>query len=186
MVYLHGGSGKGDDLSLITGGSLPKRLAQGELDHVSAFILMPQLPAAFKGWSDATNQLASLIDAVCIRHQIDVDRVSLTGHSMGGTGAWAVATAMPERFSCVVPMSGSIRIDAAVVEALSGLPVWAIVGEKDTIVDPASSQQMVDALREAGANAKLTVLPDAGHFDVPDIYQNEEFDVIGWMLNQSK
>ena len=40
---------------------------------------------------------------------------------MGGTGCWAVAAAMPERFCCAVPLSGSIRISPENIAALSSL-----------------------------------------------------------------
>jgi predicted esterase len=187
IVYLHGGSGKGEDLSSLTAvDGFPKFLSQGTLGDIPSYVLIPQLPADLKGWDNALDNLSSLLDDVCDTYQINMDKVSLTGHSMGGTGAWAVAVAMPERFSCVVPMSGSIRNTPDNVELLSDLPVWAFVGAEDNIVPPASSQQFILALQKAGANAKLTTLSNAGHFDVPNAYVNADFAVLDWMLAQSK
>ena len=39
-----------------------------------------------------------LIGALEEEYKIDPDRVSLTGHSMGGTGVWQLALAYPGSF----------------------------------------------------------------------------------------
>lgn len=51
-----------------------------------------------------------LLSRVEADYAIDSDRVSLTGYSMGGTGAWAIALAYPGTFSAVAPLSGSVRV----------------------------------------------------------------------------
>lgn len=187
IVYLHGGSGKGDDLSLLTQvDGFPKYLSEGALGEIPAYVVIPQLPAGKKGWVNAAQELGALIDEVCARYQVDDARVALTGHSMGGTGTWAVALSMPDRFSCIVPMSGSIKLNRENLQALSQLPIWAFVGEADTIVDPASTLRFVEALQKAGANAQVTVLPQTDHFTVPNAYLNEEFHIISWMLEQAR
>lgn len=54
IVYLHGGSGKGDDLNLITeAGGFPAYLRDGMFGDLCAYVVIPQLPADMKGWSDA-------------------------------------------------------------------------------------------------------------------------------------
>lgn len=109
VIYLHGGSGRGDDLSLLLEAeSLPKYLEEGELAP-KALVLMPQLPKSMNGWAEAASDLDGLIDEIVKAYDADAGRVSLTGHSMGGTGAFAVAAALPDRFSRVAPLSGSVR-----------------------------------------------------------------------------
>lgn len=185
IVYLHGGSGKGDDLSLLTReDGFPKYLSEGALGEVPAYVVIPQLPTEKKGWSNVATELGALIGEVCARYQVDDARVALTGHSMGGTGTWAVALAMPDRFSCIVPMSGSIKLSRENLQTLSHLPIRAFVGAADTIVDPASTLRFVEALQKTGANAQVTVLPQTDHFSVPNAYLNEEFHIISWMLEQ--
>lgn len=187
IVYLHGGSGKGDDLSLLPQvDGFPKYLSEGALGEIPAYVMIPQLPAEKKGWANATKELGALINEVCARYQLDDARVALTGHSMGGTGTWAVALSMPDRFSCIVPMSGSIKLSRENLQTLSHLPIWAFVGEADTIVDPTSTLRFVEALQKAGANAQVTVLPQTDHFSVPDAYRSEEFHIISWMLEQTR
>ena len=187
IVYLHGGSAKGDDLSLLTeGDGFPQYLADGRLGDVAAYVVMPQLSQQARGWAEAAGALSALLDQLCAEVAIDPNAICLTGHSMGGTGCWAVAAAMPERFCCAVPLSGSIRISPENIAALSSLPVWAFVGDADDIVDPSASIRFVEALHAAGGDARVTVIPGADHFAVPQAYLNAEWDIVGWMLAQAQ
>ena len=142
-------------------------------------------PAGPAGVADL-DALSALLDQLCAELAIDPNAVCLTGHSMGGTGCWAVAAALPERFCCAVPLSGSIRISQENVAALSSLPVWAFVGDADEIVDPNASIRFVEALHAAGGDARVTVIPGADHFVVPQAYLNAEWDIVGWMLAQAQ
>ena len=179
IVYLHGGSGRGDDLELVMEAeSLPKFLRDGDL-ALSAYVLMPQLPSGEAGWDGVTEGLAELIDAVVEECGADAGRVSLTGHSMGGTGAFAVAAALPERFSCVAPLSGSVRDTREMRAALADLPVWAIAGAQDDVVDPAAARDFLAALRAVNPDARYTEVEDAGHFDLPArAYLDEEIGLV--------
>ena len=57
VLYLHGGSGKGSDLNaVLEAESLPRFLQERQLAP-DAYVVMPQLPASCKGWSDRTAQL---------------------------------------------------------------------------------------------------------------------------------
>ena len=49
------------------------------------------------------------------------------------------------------------------VRALARTPVWAFHGAQDPVVPVADSEWMVEALRQAGGDARLTVYPEAGH-----------------------
>lgn len=187
IVYLHGGSGRGDDLELVMEAeSLPKFLRDGDL-ALSAYVVMPQLPSGETGWNAVTEGLAELIDAVVEDCGADAGRVSLTGHSMGGTGAFAVAAALPERFSCVAPLSGSVRDTREMRAALADLPVWAIAGAQDDVVDPAAARDFLAALRAVNPDARYTEVEDAGHFDLPArAYLDGEIGLVRWLLSHER
>ena len=187
IVYLHGGSGRGDDLELVMEAeSLPKFLRDGDLAP-SAYVVMPQLPSGETGWNGVTEGLAELIDAVVEDCGADADRVSLTGHSMGGTGAFAVAAAMPGRFSCVTPLSGSVRDSREMRAALADLPVWAIAGAQDDVVDPAAARDFLAALRAVNPDARYTEVEDAGHFDLPARASLDgEIGLVRWLLSHER
>lgn len=111
-----------------------------------------------------------------------MSRVSLTGHSMGGTGTYQLQVKLPTAFACIAPMSGSIRNTEENLTALAKTKIWAFVGTNDTVVDPESSRTIISALQELGASAKITELSDATHFDVPALaYKND--DLIDWLVN---
>lgn len=186
IVYLHGGSGKGDDLGLITAADgFPQYLQAGKLGDVRAYVVCPQCPEEAKGWQDVAGQVFALIDALCAAYPVDSGRVILTGHSMGGTGTWNLAALAPKRFSCIAPMSGSVRLTKRNQEALSGLPIWAFVGENDKVVDPASSADCISRLSAVNPKARLTVFEGAAHRDVPALaWLDKELGLLEWMLAQ--
>ena len=183
IVYLHGGSGKGDDLDqLLEIDGLPKWLYDGSMGEPSAYILIPQLSSSQKGWSDAGSSVIALIDEIAADYEIDTNNISLTGHSMGGTGTFALAKAYPDTFARIAPCSGSIRITSDDLAAFQNMDVWAFVGSADTIVDPKSSIYFVDKLSQIG-NAKLTQFEGATHFDVPAlVYLNSKINIVNWLI----
>lgn len=184
IVYLHGGSGKGSDLSLITAvDGFPRYLQSGLLGDVRAYVVIPQLPSDQKGWAGAHDALYSLIQYMVSQYGIDTGKISLTGHSMGGTGTWSLAAAYPSLFSRIAPLSGSVRNIGDTACALKDVSVWAFVGSEDTIIPPESSEEVISLLRESDADARITVLDGADHFTVPSLtYLNGEINLIGWLI----
>ena len=185
IVYLHGGSGKGDQPDIIMqNDGFPKYLKDGKLGDVPAYVVIPQLSSSHKGWADIKNSIRDLITYCVHTYQINADKVGLTGHSMGGTGAWNLAVAFPDLFSCVAPMSGSIRLSEANLQALKNMPVWAFVGSDDQIVLPESSVRFIEELRRRNAGAGITVVNGADHFAIPEVYLSQEYDLVTWILTQ--
>ena len=184
IVYLHGGSGKGSDLDQITEvDGFPKYLLESALGNVRAYVIIPQLPSTLNGWINAKAPLKELITFIEKNYSIDKKNVSLTGHSMGGTGTWNIALEYPDMFSRIAPMSGSVRNTAANIEKLKSLPVWAFVGSADTVVSPASSISFIDALKAKNAKAQITVFEGAAHVDVPALaYLDTDIDIVGWLI----
>jgi len=107
---------------------------------------------------------------------VDDERVHLAGHSMGGTGAWHLATRYPDRFAAILATSGNtdvsvwaerwdwttpegspqravrefLRHETGAVpyaENLLHVAVTALQGEEDPVVDKLHAERMVGALR---------------------------------------
>jgi predicted peptidase len=93
---------------------------------------------------------------------------------MGGNGTWKFAAEHPERFAAIAPMASGADVKQAA--KFKDLPVWTFYGAKDKAMGLETSQKMVDAIKDLGGNAKLTVYPDAGHdcwtvsYDNPELY----------------
>ena len=184
IVYLHGGSGKGDDLSLITGvEGFPAYLQRGELAP-RAYVVIPQLTSDRKGWPDAGASILALVDHAVSAYNLDATNVSLTGHSMGGTGTWSLALSYPGTFARIAPLSGSVRSTDINLRKLKNMPIRAYVGDADTIVEPEASITFVEALQAQGCDAEITVLPGATHFDVPAaVYLSKENGLLDWLID---
>ena len=103
----------------------------------------------------------------------------LTGLSMGGFGTWTLAAAYPRRFAAIAPICGGGSPKDA--PKLKSLPIWVFHGAQDKTVPLARSEDMVKALKGAGAGeVKFTVYPDAGHDSWTATYDNPE--LYSWLL----
>ena len=88
-------------------------------------------------------------------------RVYLTGFSMGGFGTWQTAAAYPDVFAAIAPLCGMSDLPDA--PRLARIPIWAFHGAQDVNVPVPESRTMINALKNAGADARLTVYPDIAH-----------------------
>ena len=187
IVYLHGGSGKGDDLELITSvDGFPQYLRDGRIAP-NAYVIIPQVSSSYRGWGEMKADVMKLISFVKSEKNIDENRISLTGHSMGGTGAWMMALAYPTTFSAVAPLSGSVTLTEMNISKLSSTPIWAIVGTADKIVEPESSVNFIAELSKANGEARLTELDGVDHFTVPErSYLSGELGLIDWLISATR
>lgn len=107
------------------------------------------------------------------------DSAVVLGHSAGGWGALALATADPKAISAITvfaPGRGGHANDepnricakhtllAAAAEFGKGarIPVFWLVADNDSYFAPAFSQKLVDAFRGAGGKADFLILPAVG------------------------
>lgn len=183
IIYLHGGTNKKEEASaLLTTDGFPEYLYEGYYGDLRAYVAIPKLDNRYKGWSDIYEQIRDMIKTIHTEDSIDMDKIALTGHSLGGTGTYQLQVKLPGTFACIAPMSGSILNNRENIAALSKTKVWAFVGTADTIVDSDSSRTIIQALKDNGADARITELEGATHFDVPGIaYKDDE--LIQWLVN---
>ncbi len=187
VLYLHGGSGKPEseegDLTLLTDGDgLPKFVKEKQITP-NSYIVFPQLPYGKKGWSDVKNDLFSFLDKISTDLKCDKNRISITGHSMGGKGTWDIALSYPNTFHKIAPLSGAITLNDANLNKLKDKPVWAFVGSDDTIVDPQSSIDFINSLSKINSQAKITIIDGYTHFDVPNVYLSKEYNLLSWLVD---
>jgi predicted esterase len=176
VLFLHGSGEIGDDLDRVRKSGLPKRAEEGQ--SFPFILVAPQSPEEEWFWLPAA--LNALLDDVSARYRVDVDRIYVTGLSMGGRGTWVLAIDYPDRFAAIAPICGSIP-DLEDASRIRHLPVWAFVGAKD---HDQSIRKMVEALQAAGGNAQLTVYSDAGHDAWTPTYANPAF--YEWLLSHRR
>jgi predicted peptidase len=177
LVFLHGSGERGDDLDKVKIHGPPKLIAEGK--QFPFIVASPQAPR--RRWDPAT--LNAFLDELVTKYRVDKDRIYLTGLSMGGAGTWSLAGAYPGRFAAIVPICGGG--DPADAPRLKEIPVWVFHGAKDEAVPLSRSEEMVKALREAGAKTvEFTVYPDAEHDSWTETYANPK--LYEWLLNQRR
>jgi len=70
------------------------------------------------------------------------------------------------------------------VGGFAHVPTWVFHGARDTVVPVRASEEMVEAMRAAGAEVKFTVYPEAGHDSWTEAYDNAE--LYDWLLSQRR
>lgn len=163
ILFLHGAGERGDDPSLLTRTALPRALEQW--DDFPFIVVSPQCPTR-SWWQRDIHRIAQLLAAITPALAADPARVYLTGVSMGGYATWHLGACYPQRFAALAPICGyGLKSQGFPqrVAALRRVPVWAFHGARDEIVPVEATRSLVDTLRAAGGDARLTVYPDAGH-----------------------
>ena len=130
------------------------------------------------------------------QYEFDLERVVVLGHSAGGQLALCLA-AHEARVKVAISLAGVLDLQRAyelhlsndaVVEFLGGTPAevadhyreadpmklaiskrqWIIHGVADDIVPPVISKDYVSAKVKSGEDARLLMIPQAGHFEIVD------------------
>jgi predicted peptidase len=178
ILYLHGGSLRGDDVERLKTLGLPH-----ELESKSDFpfvVVSPQCPAG-ETWTDA-EAVDALLDRVIHDYRIDPDRVYITGHSMGGRGALYFAYRFPSRFAAVLALSPLSPI-AAWAGKLAHIPLSLFHGSGDSLAPIADTKELVQAVEREGGHPRFDALPGRDHF-ILDVY--ERGDIYQWLLQQKR
>lgn len=92
----------------------------------------------------------------------DSDRVAITGISAGGTGAWELAASYPDRFSAVVPISGTPNASRMKEIVTANMPVWMYYVADDSPAIGETCRQAQAGMLLAGLNPRLTEVPSHG------------------------
>ncbi len=163
VLALHGAGERGSD-NLIHIRSY--RLATAWADPVNqarypCFVVAPQCPLN-RFWDadfgqPITPELATvnnLVDSLSQEFSVDVNRLYVTGLSMGGFGAWDLITRFPNRFAAAIPLSAGFFPEAAA--GIAHIPVWNFHGALDDVVPVSFSREMIAALEQAGQTAVYT------------------------------
>ncbi|MBN9392510.1 MAG: prolyl oligopeptidase family serine peptidase [Chloroflexi bacterium] len=179
VFFLHGAGERGNDPEIVKFHGLPKEIDQGK--HFPFIMVAPQCPLEER-WPQQLEKLDALFDTITQNYRVDLDRVYLTGLSLGGNGTWFWTTTHPDRFAAAVPICGRSYPEKAGL--IKDLPLWVFHGVLDPIVPLVESTKMVEALRAVGSDVKLTVYPDIEHDSWSVTYANPE--LYDWLLSHHR
>ena len=179
VLFLHGSGERGSDpLSMRKLGNF---LVSKAAEQQPAIVVVPRCRKDY-GWVPKDiHDLLAHVQQMC---RIDSDRVYLVGSSMGAYGAWTVATAYPELFAAVVPISGGAILGDEETKGLVNLPIWAFHGAKDPAMPIERTTGLIESLRQLGGSPKLTVYPDERHDILFMVLREAELWI--WLFNQSR
>jgi predicted esterase len=116
---------------------------------------------------------------------IDEDRQYLTGHSMGGGGAWALGLRAPDQWAAVCIVSGGTwgaRPGLGLGINAAHLPVRIWHGEADGAVSVEQAHRMQEELREYGNEPEMVIVPGQGHSCPPE----EQRANTAWLLQHER
>ena len=178
ILFLHGSGERGTDLEKVKAWG-PPAIADKDPDF-PFIVISPQL-AEGEAWHALA--LKGLLDQVLARYNVDRRRVYLTGLSLGGYGAWDLASRYPDYFAAVAPICGGGI--ARAVGSMRAVPTWVFHGKKDDAVPEEESARMVAALKTAGGDVRYTVLPEGGHIDAW-VHAYDKAGLFEWFLQQSR
>lgn len=136
-----------------------------------------------ENWSKCLTRLKTLIDYLIKKYNIDEDRISITGHSLGANGVYQMINAYPDLFSVGVPLAGRLKTYSdANIALIAKTKIRAYCGTEDGVYENAKSS--IDKLKNAGGDAEFVSLPNKGHIIQKAVYI--ETDVIEWMISQKR
>ena len=131
--------------------------------------------------TSALNVIDSLVGAI---QNLDINRIYVTGLSMGGYGTWEMIQRRPEFFAAAIPICGGG--DKLQASNLTKIPIWAFHGTKDKAVPVIRTTDMYQSIKTATKlnplRIKMTLYENKGHLIWNETYDNSE--VIQWLLTQ--
>ena len=123
--------------------------------------------AAGKGLPSATSRgnldkVFELLDSLAKNYPIDLDRVYVLGHSMGGFGSWTAVAEAPDRFAAAIPSAGGLSpwYD---VNTIAHIPIWGFHGDADPTVVVGFTRVAFEQLSKVGGNMKYTEIEGVRH-----------------------
>ena len=200
LVFFHGAGGRGNNnlAQLTDAGMVDAFEKQGVRTNKNSHVFAAQVPKGERwvnvGWnllghkmpkiSNSMNMALQAIDAYINdeKNQIDSNRIYAMGLSMGGYGTWDAIQRRPNFFAAAVPICGGG--DKKYAKKIAHLPIWAWHGERDTVILPIRSSEMVDAIKKAGGAPMYNEVKDRGHNSWVDVWNSNE--LWEWLYLQKK
>jgi predicted peptidase len=188
ILFLHGIGQRGE------GGFLPDTgaagtVARGYLEKVPAIILLPQCRKGLYWTAPEMEQMVKAeLEQTVAEFEADTKRLYLAGVSMGGYGAWHLATQYPGKFAAIVSICGGSPLHDGdrynpIARSVVETPAWIFHGGKDAVVPVTESRRMVEAIKAAGGKlVRYSEYEGVGH----NVWLNAaaERELMPWLLAQ--
>lgn len=205
VLFLHGAGERGNDnkKQLVHGSSLFTN--KKNRDSFPAIVVFPQCPKedywsnvkidrAKKGLAKfkykrsgkptkSMSLVLNLMDDMTHKPYVKKNQVYVGGLSMGGMGTFDILKRRPNMFAAAFPICGGGNPKSTKKYA-DKVSLWIFHGGKDDVVDPYFSLRMVTALREKGADVKLSYFENNNHNSWDSAFA--EPGLLTWLFSKSK
>ena len=168
LIFLHGRSLSGTDLNLVKKYGVFDGLKRGV--KIPAVIIAPQVKRS-ESWDP--DKLLDVLNYVQANYQTDLNRVYVTGMSLGGYGTLHFAGKVPERIAAAAALCGGGNIKDAC--NLGKTNLWIQHGKLDRDVAYTESTKIHEAIMACNPikEANLTIYPKLGHSELAWEFQKD-------------
>ena len=178
ILGLHGGGRGGKLLDEVVGSGRSAMNFYRDLAERHGYLVA--CPNALRAMWNATGNeemVRALLEELKHLYNVDLDRIYLTGHSMGGFGTWHFGPRMAADLAAISPMAGGYRSGISELVATK-TPVFIYHSEDDRVVGPGLDRTAAKQLLGTDLDFVYTELPDKGH-GFPESVRHELFAFFG-------
>ncbi|MHC4777759.1 MAG: HEAT repeat domain-containing protein [Planctomycetota bacterium] len=163
VLGLHGGGAAGKDGKEVVGdGPSAMMKYQAECSRRGYILVCPTAISA--PWPNPVNErfITALLTELVLTYHVDLNRVYLVGHSMGGGGTWHYGPKWAETFASIAPLSAySCNGMRILHKTLTGVYIYH--GDDDNRCPVDSSRRAAKAFNGMKADYRYTEIPGSGH-----------------------
>lgn len=183
VIYLHGGSSKGNDNN--------KQLEEKGIDSIANYILrhnekavfvVPQCPSDKSWGGPMLSVLKGLIDEQMQTTDMDHNRIYIFGGSMGGTGTWSMLSAYPGLFTSAMPVAGNPS--QSIADNVVKTPIFTVMGTADRIMSVQATSDFISLLNSLGGETMFET--EDGWSHETTCVQSYTDQRIGWVMAHIK
>ena len=182
VIHLHGLGEFGSDINNTLAGSsaFTGNMRQGKFQQQAIF-LAPQCNSGSKRWTQCFNDLKGLIDKVVKEYNVDTNRISMSGHSLGGQAVFDFIVAYPGFLAAAAPLSPSYPFNHD-YSKMKDLKIAVFLGTEEPLYK--RDQPEIEFLQKNGVNLKQFPLEGITHSSQKAFYNGT--NIIDWLISQSK
>ena len=182
VIHLHGIGEFGTNINNTLAGSsaFANNMRYGRFQQKAIF-LAPQCSSGSKKWKDCFSDLKGLISILVKQYNIDTNRISMAGHSLGGQAVFDFIAENPGYLAAAAPLSPSYPWNHN-YNNMKNMKIAVFIGTEEGLYT--RDQPEIEYLQKNGVNLKFFPLQGITHSSQKAFYNGT--NIIDWLISQSK
>ena len=177
MLHLHGAGSRGNNFEEFEGSVILNILQREDSPLSNGFCVFPQ--CSTDTWFDRFSELLGLVKHLYSQSFVDQSRFNASGISMGSYAMYQVMQSLPELFhKAIICCGGGMYWNSG---RIKDIKFRIFHGELDDVIYPEEARRMYARLKEAEADAELTIYPECDHNCWDKAYTN--YDNLKWLIS---